>query len=89
MDFTYRLMPSFACLFDLILYVPSTILQLCRDGSSRVKPVLSLAKGPQRSDAGEARNRDPLVSCQTLYHWAHAPPNAIVLVNVCLYIFLI
>ena len=33
----------FLCLFlfDLILYVPSTIFQLCRDGSSWVKPVLS------------------------------------------------
>ena len=29
------------CLFDLILYVPSTIFQLFRDGSSWVEPVLS------------------------------------------------
>ena len=29
------------CLFDLFLYVPSTIFQLNRDGSSRVEPVLS------------------------------------------------
>ena len=29
------------CLFDLILYVPSTIFQLSRDGSSLVEPVLS------------------------------------------------
>ena len=29
------------CLFDLILYVPSTIVQLNRDGSSLVEPVLS------------------------------------------------
>ena len=28
-------------LFDLIQYVPSTIFQLCRDGSSWVEPVLS------------------------------------------------
>ena len=28
-------------LFDLILYVPSTIFQLIRDGSDWVKPVLS------------------------------------------------
>ena len=28
-------------LFDLILYVPSTIFQLCWDGSSWVEPVLS------------------------------------------------
>ena len=29
------------CLFDLILYVPSTIFQLYRDGSSWVEPVPS------------------------------------------------
>ena len=29
------------CLFDLILYVPSTIFQLYRDGSYWVEPVLS------------------------------------------------
>ena len=29
------------CLFDLILYVPSTIFQLNRDGSSWLEPVLS------------------------------------------------
>ena len=32
---------AFACLFDLILYVPSTIFQLYRDGSSWVEPVIS------------------------------------------------
>ena len=31
-------------LFDLILYVPSTIFQLCRDGSSWMEPVLSYDK---------------------------------------------
>ena len=31
---------TFVCLFDLILYVPSTIFQLNRDGSSWVEPVL-------------------------------------------------
>ena len=31
----------FCCLFDLILYVPSTIFQLCRVRSSWVEPVLS------------------------------------------------
>ena len=29
------------CLFDLILYVPSTIFQLNRDGGSLVEPALS------------------------------------------------
>ena len=32
------------CLFDLILYVPSTIFQLNRDESSWVEPVLSYDK---------------------------------------------
>ena len=32
------------CLFDLILFVPSTIFQLNRDGSSWVEPVLSYDK---------------------------------------------
>ena len=31
------------CLFDLILYVPSTISQLYRDGTSWVEPVLGLS----------------------------------------------
>ena len=34
-----KIIPFF-CLFDLILYVPSTIFQLNRDGSSWVEPVL-------------------------------------------------
>ena len=34
----------FVCLFDLIIYVPSTIFQLNRDGSSWVEPVLSWDK---------------------------------------------
>ena len=32
------------CLFDLILYIPSTIFQLNREGSSWVEPVLSSDK---------------------------------------------
>ena len=32
---------GFVCSFDLILYIPSTIIQLNRDRSSRVEPVLS------------------------------------------------
>ena len=31
----------FVCLFELILYIPSTTFQLNRDGSSWVEPVLS------------------------------------------------
>ena len=39
-----RLCPAYLskfCLFDLTLYVPSTIFQLSRDRSSWVEPVLS------------------------------------------------
>ena len=36
---------NFVCLFDLILYVPSTIFQLNRDGSSWVEPVTSTKLG--------------------------------------------
>ena len=39
---------DFVCLFHLILYVPSTIFQLCRDGSSWVEPVLTL-KTPRKN----------------------------------------
>ena len=35
---------------------------------------MCLAQGLQRSDAGEARNRGPLVLSQSLYHWATALP---------------
>ena len=38
---TLKQVYMFVCLFDLILYVPSTIFQLNRDGSSWVEPVLS------------------------------------------------
>ena len=34
----------YVCLFDLILYIPSTIFQLNRDRSSWVEPVLSYDK---------------------------------------------
>ena len=56
----------FVCLFDLILYVPSTIFQLYRDGSFWVDSVL--AQGPQHSDASEVQTRGPSVSSQALYH---------------------
>ena len=38
------LLVLFVCLFDLILYVPSAIFQLNRDGSSWAEPVLSQDK---------------------------------------------
>ena len=61
------LLRALVCFFDLILYVPSTIFQLCRDGSSWVEQSYSRT---HRSDAGEARTRGPSVSSQALYHWA-------------------
>ena len=36
---------------------------------------MCFAQGPQRSDAGESRNRGPSVSSQALYHWATALPS--------------
>ena len=54
------------CLFDLILYIPSTIFQLNRDRSSWVEPVLSLdkcvlLKDHPNSEAGEARIKSIMV----------------------------
>ena len=40
---------------------------------------MCLAQGPQRSDAGEARTRGPLVSSQALYHWA----TALLFIEIC------
>ena len=63
----------FVSLFDLILYVPSTIFQLCRTGLPGWNQCVQLgsiclAQGPQRSEANEARIRSPSVSSQALYH---------------------
>ena len=64
----------FVCLFDLILYVPSTIFQLNRGGFSWLEPVLSYDKcvllKDHNSDAGEARTRCLSVSSQALSHCA-------------------
>ena len=38
---SYHILVSLICLFDLIPYVPSTIFQLNRNGSSWVEPALS------------------------------------------------
>ena len=58
---------QFILLFDLIPYVPSTIFQLSKDGSTWVEPVLLarinvFCSWTQRSDASEARTRGPSVS---------------------------
>ena len=39
---------------------------------------MSLAQGPQHSDAGEAPTHSPLVSSQALYHWATALPTQLI-----------
>ena len=66
------------CLFDLILYVHSTIFQLCGTGLPGLSQYLARinvsCSRTQRSDAGEARTRGPSVSSQALYHWATALP---------------
>ena len=61
-DLTLNLI--FICLYDLILYVPSTIFQLTR-AKARIN---AFAQGPQRCDASEARPRGPSVSSQATYH---------------------
>ena len=75
--------PLFVSFIDLILYVPSTIFQLYRDGSSWVEPVLSKDQcsclRTQCSDTGEAPTRGPSVLSQALYHWATALPNSFVI----------
>ena len=66
--------PNLLLLFDSILYAPSTIFHLCRNGSSWVEPVLRdyyvSRSRTQYSDAGEAPTRRPSVSSQVLYHFA-------------------
>ena len=55
-------------LFEFDSYVPSTIFQLCRDGSSWVEPVLSydlmcLAQGHNAVTPARLEPRGPSVSC--------------------------
>ena len=58
------------CLFDLILYFPSSIFQLNRDGSSWVEPVLSYDKCVLLKDHNAVTlvRLKPSVSSQALYH---------------------
>ena len=61
----------FVCLFDLTLYVPSTIFQLKGTGLpglNQYEARIIVSQGPQRSDAGEAQTCGPSVSSQALYH---------------------
>ena len=62
------------CLFDLILYVPPTIFQLNRDGSSWVEPVLSFCSRTTTKWCRWGSNLLPPVSSQALYHWVTALP---------------
>ena len=71
----------FVCLFDLILYVPSTIFQLNRDWSSWVEPVLNLDKCVLLKDHNAVtpvrlKPAAP-VSSQALYYWATALPKIV------------
>ena len=66
-------------MFDLILYVTSTVFQLNRDRvflgwTSTELGLMCFAQGPKRNDAGGARIRGPLVLSQALNHWATALP---------------
>ena len=59
-------------LFDLIIYVPSTIFQLCRAGLPGLNQYYARinmsCSRTHCSDAGEARTRGPLVLSQAFYH---------------------
>ena len=50
---------------------------------------MCLAQGPQHSDAGEARTRNPSVSSQAVYHWANALPCSYVLYLIALFCYVI
>ena len=62
------------CLFDLILYVPSTIFQLNRDGSSWVEPVLSLDKCVLLKDHKRSDPSGPLGLESSTLPLSHPPP---------------
>ena len=71
-------MRLWSILFDLILYITSTIFQLCRDSSCWVEPLLSLDLCVLLKDTTQWRgwcsNPRPSVTSQALYHWATALP---------------
>ena len=60
--------------FDLILYIQSTLFQLCRDGSSWVEPELSKDKRVLLKDTTQwqqwGSNPRRLGLVQALHHWA-------------------
>ena len=61
---------SYFILFDLILYVPLTIFQLNRDGSSWVEPVLSYDKCVLLKDHNTVKlvRLEPMVSPSRVKH---------------------
>ena len=63
-------------MFDLILYVPSTIFQLIGTGLHGLNQYLARinvsCSRTQRNEACEAETRGPLVLSQALYHRATA-----------------
>ena len=65
-------------LFDLILYVPSTIFQLCRDGSPGLNQYLARINvscpRTKHSDASEVWARSPSFLSQAPYHWTTVLP---------------
>ena len=62
-------------LFDLILYVPSTIFQLNRDGSSWVEPVISSDKSVLLKDHNAVTpvRLDPMASRSRVKHSTNEP----------------
>ena len=66
--------------WDLILYVPSTIFQLCRDRSSWVEPALSLDQCVLLKDTSQWRrwgsNPRPLGLESSTLPLSHCPPLA-------------
>ena len=56
------------CLFDLILNVPVNNFSVMSGRDRTKRGLMCLAQGPQRSDIGVARTRNPLVLSQALYH---------------------
>ena len=77
-DYTHKFVwyTSQMLLFDLILYVPSTIFQFNRDWSSWVEPVLRKDKCVLLKDHNAVTlvRLEPAAP-QALYHWATALPH--------------
>ena len=77
------------CLFDLILYVPSTIFQLNRDGSSLVEPVLSYDKWVLLKDYNAATlvRLEPAAPRSRVKHSTTEPLRSLVCIKLGYYSF--